>query len=395
METRTAIVVGAGPAGLAAANHLRRAGFGVTVLEAHARPGGRAATHEVDGFTLNQGPHALAAAGAARRELRALGVDPAGKLPRAYGGRGITADGRRRRIEAGSTKLLVRALRTRPEAVADRSALEFAGDDPVAVGLAHVATYTGPLERLSADALVAQLRLVGRGVLYLHGGWQPLVDGLAAPVADAIRCGVAVRSLRRSDAGWTAVTDDGEVSGDVVIMAAGGPEVAARLLGVPVAAPGPAAEASVLDVGLDRLPRRWRRFAFGLEEPRYLSVHGPPARLSERGVLISVTGYGRASREALEAFTEAVQPGWRDHALMTRHLPGMTPITAIPTPETGGLAGRPGVAVPDAPGAFVTGDWVGPEGLLLDATLASAAAAARAAVAASEVRAARPAAVAA
>jgi hypothetical protein len=28
--------------------------------------------------------------------------------------------------------------------------------------------------------------------------------------------------------------------------------------------------------------------------------------------------------------------------------------------------------VPDAPDAFVVGDWVGPEGMLLDASLASA-----------------------
>ena len=47
----------------------------------------------------------------------------------------------------------------------------------------------------------------------------------------------------------------------------------------------------------------------------------------------------------------------------------------------GGLAGRPGVAVPDRPGTFVAGDWVGPEGHLADAVLASARAAALAAVA--------------
>jgi phytoene dehydrogenase-like protein len=60
----------------------------------------------------------------------------------------------------------------------------------------------------------------------------------------------------------------------------------------------------------------------------------------------------------------------------------MTTITAIPTPERGGLAGRPGPALPGVPGAYLAGDWVGPEGLLLDAALASAAAAARAALAA-------------
>ncbi len=33
--------------------------------------------------------------------------------------------------------------------------------------------------------------------------------------------------------------------------------------------------------------------------------------------------------------------------------------------------------MPDAPGVFVVGDWVGPEGMLLDASLASAERAAR------------------
>ncbi|WP_218015125.1 hypothetical protein, partial [Lactococcus garvieae] len=55
--------------------------------------------------------------------------------------------------------------------------------------------------------------------------------------------------------------------------------------------------------------------------------------------------------------------------------------SAIPVATSGGLAGRPPVAVPDRPGAFVAGDWVGPEGHLADASLASAEAAARAAVA--------------
>src|SRR4051794_31592392 len=81
MGARTAIVVGAGPAGLVAATHLRRAGAAVTVLEAKGHPGGRAASDHRDGFTLNQGPHALYLGGAARRELAALGIRPAGRIP--------------------------------------------------------------------------------------------------------------------------------------------------------------------------------------------------------------------------------------------------------------------------------------------------------------------------
>jgi hypothetical protein len=56
----------------------------------------------------------------------------------------------------------------------------------------------------------------------------------------------------------------------------------------------------------------------------------------------------------------------------------MEAITALATPETGGLQGRPGVSLGD--GLFVAGDWIGPEGWLSDAAIASGAAAAKAAV---------------
>ena len=48
-------VVGAGLAGLAAANELSRLGHQVTVLEASDGPGGRVRTDEVDGYRLDRG----------------------------------------------------------------------------------------------------------------------------------------------------------------------------------------------------------------------------------------------------------------------------------------------------------------------------------------------------
>ena len=58
----------------------------------------------------------------------------------------------------------------------------------------------------------------------------------------------------------------------------------------------------------------------------------------------------------------------------------MTTVTAIATADGGGLAGRADVTVPDRPGVFVVGDWVGRHGHLADAVLASAEDAATAAV---------------
>jgi phytoene dehydrogenase-like protein len=380
----SALVVGGGPAGLATANHLLDAGLAVALLEARGALGGRAASDVVDGFTLNQGPHALYLGGSGRRELAALGIDPAGRIPTPLDPRLVRADGTSRSLLTASLgRLVARALRTRPQTVAGRSAAAWLGDDPVARAFGHVVSYTGPLERLSADALIVQLRSALHGVRYLDGGWQSLVDALTTRAWDrgaSLRVGAAVRSLTRTAGRWVAVTDDAEHEADVVVVATGGPARAARLLGVELEPPGPPAEASILDLGLTRLPRPRRTFGAGLDEPRYASVHSGPKRITDRGVLLTIASYGRATRPELEAFADALQPGWRDEVLMTRHLPGMEVITALPTPERGGLAGRPGPQVPGAPGAFVAGDWVGPDGMLVDAALASARVAARAAV---------------
>ncbi|MET0243886.1 MAG: phytoene desaturase family protein [Flavitalea sp.] len=54
--TSSAIVIGAGFAGLSAACHLAKAGVKVTVLEKQATPGGRAAQLKADGFVFDMGP---------------------------------------------------------------------------------------------------------------------------------------------------------------------------------------------------------------------------------------------------------------------------------------------------------------------------------------------------
>ncbi|HXR59727.1 MAG TPA: hypothetical protein VN732_00200, partial [Solirubrobacterales bacterium] len=159
--------------------------------------------------------------------------------------------------------------------------------------------------------------------------------------------------------------------------AVGGPEAVAKLLGDRApAAPGPAAELSVLDLGLRRLPRRTRRFALGIDRPTYLSRHSPPEQRD--GVLLSLASYTREPRAALETVADTVQPGWREQVAMERFLPRMPAVSAIATAAGGGLAGRP--AVDRGDGLYLAGDWIGPEGWLVDSAIASGAAAAAAAL---------------
>ena len=55
-NSRSVVIAGAGPGGLAAAMLLARSGVKVTVVEKHARVGGRTATLEQDGFRFDIGP---------------------------------------------------------------------------------------------------------------------------------------------------------------------------------------------------------------------------------------------------------------------------------------------------------------------------------------------------
>lgn len=80
----------------------------------------------------------------------------------------------------------------------------------------------------------------------------------------------------------------------------------------------------------------------------------------------------KAVERELEGVVDLVQPGWRDAVAERRFLPSMTVMHALPVAAAGGLAGRPDVRVPEVRNLFVAGDWVGPEGLLADASLASA-----------------------
>jgi phytoene dehydrogenase-like protein len=409
------VVVGAGLAGLTAGALAARAGARTTVLEAH-QPGGRAQTEDHRGFGLNRGAHALYLGGAAHRILGELGFDPPGGTP-LYGGAVLWRDGRAERLPAGvgsflrtgaldrGSKVQVPRVATAiarldPATVADRTYAELLDSWRIPADLRIVldvftrtASFTSALDQLSADAGVVQLRAAVRGVRYLDGGWQRLVDGLRQAVVAAggsVVAGAPVSGLERAGGRWIVGTGDREVSADAGVLAAGGPAATASLLPEqPDWVLGPDVEVACLDIGItDTHPVR-HTVVMSADDPLFLSTHAPPTDLAPAGHrLITMMRYLRpgerppADQLRAELWGLAARAGIApDDTVMQRYLHRMTACASMPVPATGGLAGRPGVAVDGHEGLFVAGDWVGPEGVLADAAMASAAAAARAAVA--------------
>jgi hypothetical protein len=127
------------------------------------------------------------------------------------------------------------------------------------------------------------------------------------------------------------------------------------------------------------LPQPSRHFALGVDRPLYFSVHSSVAHLAPAGgALVHTMKYlspgappDRDAAHELEALVDRMQPGWRDLVVERWFLPRLTVSHALVRASDGGLAGRPPALVEDLPGLALTGDWVGPKGLLADASCAS------------------------
>jgi hypothetical protein len=125
----------------------------------------------------------------------------------------------------------------------------------------------------------------------------------------------------------------------------------------------------------------------GVDRPLYLIRHSPPARLAPAGgAVVHGLRYLRphedpqasAARAELEehARIAGLDP---DRAMHARYLHRMTVCGALPVPGVG-TVDRVRVVDSGYEGVLIAGDWVGPDGHLADAALASGEAAGRAAV---------------
>jgi hypothetical protein len=122
----------------------------------------------------------------------------------------------------------------------------------------------------------------------------------------------------------------------------------------------------------------------GIDEPLYATTQSPPARHAPHGqAVVSVLRYGArkaaVDRPQLEAHLR--EAGVREGDIRaSRFLATMVVAGTAPRPSTGGMQGRPAVTATGLANVLMAGDWVGPVGLLADASLASGQAAARSAL---------------
>lgn len=404
MERFDVVVVGGGLAGWAAAATAAGPGRRVQVVDPTGR-GGRAATDDQHGFLLNRGAHALYEHGAGAGVLARLGVRPTGDRPPLRGGLGRHGDrigllpssagailrtsllGARDRIRVA--RLFASIGRWEPadlrgtstEAWFDALGLDGVPRE-IAATYVRLATYAADHHALSADVAAAQLQLAIAGVRYVDGGWTTIVDGLrsvaAARGATATRA--KVHGIVPVSGGVEVTIGDDVVVAAEVVLAAGSPEACGNLLPERPAAwsdLGPAAYASCLDVGLDHVPDTG--VLLGIDQPLYAIRHTPAAALAPPGgAVVHAMRYLRADEHPDPTATRAeLEEHLRlagtdpDRATVARSLHRMAVVTALATPDRGGLAGRPG---PDSAGlehVLVAGDWVGPVGHLADASLAS------------------------
>jgi len=413
--TSNVAVVGGGLAGLTAANYLARAGFSVALFEKSRAVGGRAKTDLELGFKFNLGPHALYRGGAAIGILRELGVEFQGRPPATSGGFAIDR-GAKHTLPVGPISLLTSglfglgakleaarllgaidkfdALGVERLSLREWAEREIRRDDARRLfhSLIRVSTYADDPERQSAGAAIAQLQLaLASGVLYLDGGWQTLAHGLrdaAEKEGVKIIAGERVKAVERDGrVRGVRLANGGFYAAQSVVVAAGPAEACELIEGgegtvlsewaraaIPV-------KAACLDVALEYLPEPRALFALGVDRPLYFSVHSAAAKLApENGAVIHAAKYlgagpdgdPRAVERELEETLDMMQPGWRKAVVARRFLPSMTVSNALVTAAQGGLTGRPRPDVPGVEGLYVAGDWVGPEGMLADASMASA-----------------------
>jgi phytoene dehydrogenase-like protein len=141
------------------------------------------------------------------------------------------------------------------------------------------------------------------------------------------------------------------------------------------------ARIACLDVALERLPVPDRPVVQDLDAPRFMSAQSVYSRVAHEGAALIISfkqldprypGDPREDERDLEDLLDTAQPGWRGAQVRRQYLPRIEALGALPDAREGGFAGRPGSRVAALDNLYLAGDWVGSEGFLVDASMASA-----------------------
>jgi phytoene dehydrogenase-like protein len=290
--------------------------------------------------------------------------------------------------------------------------------------LIREATYSDHADRESAALALSHMKVWMRGVIFVDEGWQKIVDAMhSAAISSGVHfvsssriVGVVhddrVRAVElggleldadRTDTMALAYPEQKpeEIEGALLpaetVLLAVDPHTAADLAGNAGGAwrSTRPVTAACLDVALRALPQPKNLLALGIDRPVQFGVHSAFAQLTPKGgALIHLTKYRKEQKatdeelegskprrgsaaiedeQELEDLLDRMQPGWREVLVHRRFLPAMTVANALVTPRDP----RPPVTT-SVRGLYIAGDWVGDEGMLSDAALASARAAAKA-----------------
>ena len=391
------VVVGAGLAGLSASIAAARTGASVVLVDARDEIGGRARSDRAGDAIVNHGPHALYSAGEATRLLREYGVSVAGSMPLQRGFGWWRHGERRRALDRqatggllGVTTLLHSMRRRCVDEAQGRSLRQWldaevpADARPLVEMMLRTTTYAADPDHTDAAAALAQLRRGARGVRYLDGGWQRIVDGL---VAVALELGVRIEHDRVVEvtAGDEAVrvsASHNSIRAGAVVVATGGPGHAHRLTGQRSEQLGMWAkrarpvQAYCLEVVLASRTGRGTAL-YGTDVPLYLVDHATDARLApdSQAVLHGLIYEPDLCpdldpRAELETALDAVEPGWRDRTIKIIERRRMVVAHDRPQPHASG-ADTPQIATADLPGVWFAGDWITAKGWLADAAMSS------------------------
>ncbi len=381
------IVVGGGLGGLANAALCARRGHKVRLLERSKSLGGRGKSTVVEAATLNLGPHALYLKALGWPVLQKLGIQPRGKRPPNTGK--VLLNGNLEELPGDPLSLLRTGALThkgrlslslflstlplsRPSGTVSTWLAPLPEDARrLVLALVRVSTYCNAPDLMDAGFAADQLwAALAGGVMYLDGGWGQLVEALAG-VAEAAGVQIQVgQSVEKVEEGKVFLEDGSRLSADHVVVAT--PPEAARRMGLPWPE-GIVVRAACLDLVLSAQPKPENRFVLGLDSPVYLSEHTGVAALGPHHV-VHVAKYLAPSEgiegveEELEALANLALPDWQK-LLLAKKWRGALPVFSY-LPQAG--QARPDIQV--APGLWRVGDGVGPTGMLLDASLASAAA---------------------